>query len=90
MLNKVFFHDVPVEPGDGAQPPGDGGPGPTAGFQVAGKALDIGASGLEQAKVPLLAPGRVLAQVQRVRFAGQAGITGQEPGQGKAFGLGEH
>jgi hypothetical protein len=38
----------------------------------------------------LLAPGRVLAQVQRVRLAGQAGVTGQEPSQGEMFRLGEH
>jgi hypothetical protein len=36
MLEEFFLDSVPVEPGDGAQPPGDGGPGPAAGFQVAG------------------------------------------------------
>ena len=46
---QVFFLDgVPVEPGDGAQPPGDGGPGPAAGFQVAGEAFDVGAADGEQ------------------------------------------
>jgi DNA-binding CsgD family transcriptional regulator len=36
---------VSVEPGDGAQPTGDGG----ADFQIAGEGLDVGAAGLEQA-----------------------------------------
>jgi len=44
MLKKLFFDGVPVEPGDGAQPPGDGGPGAAGCFQVAGEAFDIGAA----------------------------------------------
>jgi hypothetical protein len=63
---EKLLHGIPVEPGDGAPAPGDGGPGPAAGFQVAGKALDVRAARLEQAQVPLLAPRRVLAQVQGV------------------------
>jgi len=47
MLEQVFFHLIPVEPGDGAQPPGDRSPGPAAGLQVAGEALNVGAAGLE-------------------------------------------
>ena len=54
MIQQVFLHRVPVEPGDGAQPPGDGGPG--AGLQIAGEALDVRAAGLEQAQVVLVAP----------------------------------
>ena len=53
MVEEFFLDGVPVEPGDGAQPAGDGGPGPAAGFQVAGEALDVGAAGLEQAQVVL-------------------------------------
>jgi len=49
------------------------------GLQVAGKALDIGAAGLEQAQVALVAPAGVLAQIQLVRFTGQAAVAGQEP-----------
>src|SRR5215470_9748909 len=30
VIEQVFLHRIPVEPGDGAQPPGDGGPGPAA------------------------------------------------------------
>jgi hypothetical protein len=35
--------------------------------------------------VVLLAPAGALAQVQRLRFAGRTGVTGQEPGQGQLF-----
>jgi hypothetical protein len=71
---------VPAEPGDGAQPPGDGGACPAAGFQVAGEALDAGAPGGGQGQVAGLAPAGVLAQVQLLRLAGQAAVPGQEPG----------
>jgi hypothetical protein len=78
VVEQVFLDGVPVEPGDGAQPPGDGGPGPAAGLQVAGETLDVGAAGLEQAQVVLVAPAHILAQVQLVRRAGQAAVAGQE------------
>jgi len=55
VLDQVFLYRVPVEPGDGAQPPGDGGPGPAVGLQVTGEALDAGAARLEQAQVMLVA-----------------------------------
>jgi hypothetical protein len=45
-----------VDPGDGAQPTGDGGPGAAASLQIACEALDVGAAGLEQVQVILLAP----------------------------------
>jgi hypothetical protein len=47
MVEQLLFDGVPVEPGDGAQPPGDGGPGAAAGFQIAGEALDVGTARLE-------------------------------------------
>jgi hypothetical protein len=90
VIEQVFFDGVAVEPGDGAQPPGDGGPGAATGFQVAGKALDVRAAGLEQTQVALLTPAGVLAQVQRVRLARQAGIARQESSQGEPLGLSEH
>jgi WD40 repeat protein len=62
VIEQIFFDGVLVEPGDGAQTVGDGGPGAAAGFQVAGEALDVGAACLEQAQVMLLAPAGVLAQ----------------------------
>lgn len=77
-IEQVFLHRVAVEPGDGAQSAGDGCPCAAAGLQVAGKALDVGTAGLEQAQVALVAPARVPAQVQLIRFAGQAAVAGQE------------
>ena len=87
MFEEFFLDGVPVEASDGAQPPGDGSPGPATGFQVAGEALDVGAARLEQAQVAELAPAGVLPQVQGVGLTGQAGITGQEPGQRPLLGL---
>ena len=54
--------------------------------------LPRGAGGklLEQAQVALLAPARILAQVQRVGLTGQAGITGQEPGQRQPLVAGKY
>ncbi len=80
MVKELFFHGVLIEPGDGAQPAGDGGAGAAAGFQVAGEALDVGAARGEQPQLMVLAPGGILAQVQFVGFAGQAAVTGQESG----------
>ena len=71
MIQQFFLDCILVEPSDGAQPAGDGGPGAAAGFQVMCKALDVGAAGGEQTQVMLLAPRRVLAQVQFVGMAGR-------------------
>jgi len=79
MIQQVFLDGVAVEPGDGAQPTGDGGPGPAAGFHIARETFDVGPADLEQPQVALLAPGGELAQVQGISLAGQAGVTGQEP-----------
>jgi hypothetical protein len=48
VLEEFFFDGVAVEPGDGAQPPGDGRPGPAPGFQLSGEAFDVGAADGEQ------------------------------------------
>jgi integrase/recombinase XerD len=74
-----------VEPGDGAQQPSHGRAGPGAGFEFPGKAFDVGAADGEQGKRPGAAPAGELAQVQRVRLAGQAA----ESGQGEPFWIGE-
>jgi hypothetical protein len=50
-------------------PAGDGGPRAAAGLQVTSGTFDVGTAGLEQAQVMLVAPGRVLAQVQLIRLA---------------------
>jgi hypothetical protein len=42
VVEERFLDGVLVEPGDGAQPAGDGGAG--AGFQFAGEGLDVGAA----------------------------------------------
>ena len=81
MLEQLFLDGVAVEPGDRAQPAGDGRPCPAAGLHVAAEALDVGAAGLEQVQAVLLAPGGELPQVQRVGVAGQAAVAGQEPDQ---------
>jgi hypothetical protein len=47
MIEQVFLDGVPVEPGDGVQPAGDGRPSPAAGFQIAGEALDVRAAHLK-------------------------------------------
>jgi len=89
VIQELFLHGVPVEPSDGAQPPGNGGPGAAPGFQLPGEALDVGAANREQGHGPGPAPGGELAQVQAVGLAGQAAVPGQEPGQGEPFSIGE-
>ena len=89
MLEKLLFDRVLIEPGDGAQPPGDGGARSSSCFQVAGEAFDVGPADGEQVQGAGAAPGGELAQVQRVGVAGQAAVPGQEPGQGKTLGVGE-
>src|SRR6185437_11283852 len=86
---EFFLDRVPVEPGDGGQPPGDRGAGPSLRFQVPGEALDVGAADGEQRQGPGPAPAGELAQVQRVGLAGQAAVPGQEPGEGDSLGFGE-
>ena len=48
VLEEFFFDRVLMEPGDGAQPPGDGGAGAAFGLQVPGEGLDAGAPDREQ------------------------------------------
>lgn len=80
MAEQFFLYRVAVEPGDGAQAASDGGPGPSAGFQVPGEELDVRTAGGEQVQLVLLAPPGVLPQVQLVGLPGQAAVPGQEPG----------
>ena len=47
VIEEFFLDGVPVEPGDCAQPPRDGGPGAAASFQIPGEALNVGAAGLQ-------------------------------------------
>lgn len=48
VVEKFLFHGVPVEPCDGAQPPGHGLTGAAERFQLAGEGLDAGAADREQ------------------------------------------
>lgn len=48
-------------------------------FELAGEAFDVGAADGEQRQGPDAAPAGKLTQVQGVRIAGQASVTGQEP-----------
>src|SRR5215470_14154709 len=48
MLEELFLDRVLVEPGDGAQPPGDGRAGPAPDFEFPGDAFDVGAADGEQ------------------------------------------
>jgi len=50
-------------------------------FEVAGEALDVDPSDVEQVMVVLQAPGGELAQVQGVGVAGEAPVAGEETEQ---------
>ena len=82
MVEEFFLDRVAVEPGDGAQPAGDGGPGAAAGFQIAAGELDVRAAGVEQEELMLLTPAGELPQVQLIRLTCQAAVSGEEPGSG--------
>ena len=64
MLKQLFLDRVLVEPGDGAQPPGDGGAGTPLGLQVPGVGLDVSAPDREQGQRAGAAPRGELPQVQ--------------------------
>src|SRR6516164_1518716 len=89
MIQEFLLDRVPVEPRNGAQPPGDRGPGAASSFQVPGEAFDVEAADGEQVQRAATAPAGELAQVQGIRLAGQAAVPCQEPGEGEAFGVGE-
>ena len=61
MIDELFFDGVLIEPGDGAQPPGDSRAGPTPGLQLTSEGLDVGAADGEQGLGAGAAPGRELA-----------------------------
>jgi hypothetical protein len=63
VLEEFFFDCVPVEPGDGAQPPGDRGPGAASGLELAGEALDVGAADASRVSPPY--PARNPASASR-------------------------
>ena len=59
-------------------------------LEVPAEALDVSSPDSEQSQAAAVTPGRELAQVQRVGFAGQAAVPGQEAGQGQLPLTGEH
>jgi hypothetical protein len=89
VLEEFLFDGVLIEPGDGAQPPGDGSTATAARFQVASEAFDVGAADGEQVQGAGAAPGGELTQIQRVCLAGQAAVPGQEAGEREPFGVAE-
>jgi hypothetical protein len=79
MIEQLFLHRIPVEPGHRAQAAGDSGTGPPAGFQVAGEGLNISAPGLKEMQLMLLSPAGELPQIQLVGLPRQAAVSGQGP-----------
>jgi hypothetical protein len=77
MVEEFLPDGVPVEPGDGTQPPGDSRAGPAEGFQFPGEGLDVRAADREQRQGPGAAPGSEVAQVEVVGLVGQAAVPGQ-------------
>jgi hypothetical protein len=77
--DEAFLFGVAVEAGHRAEPAGDRGPGSAQGLEVAGEALDVGATGTEHRYSVFGAPGHVLVQIERVGVTGQPAVTSQEP-----------
>jgi len=90
VIEEFFFDGVLAEPGDGAQPAGDGGAGTAAGFQFAGEGLDAGAADREQRQGPGAAPAGELPQAEGAGLAGQAAVPGQVTGEREPLGISEH
>jgi len=81
VVEQLFLHGVPIEAGNGADPSGDCCPRSAPGFHVPAEAFDISRPRLERAQTVLLTPRHVLAQIQRIRVAGQTAVAGEEPRQ---------
>ena len=80
MVKELFLHGVLVEPGDGAQPPGDGGAGAALGLQLASEGLDVGPKDREQRQGPCPAPAGELPKVEGVSES----ALGSRPGTRRA------
>src|SRR6266516_2750791 len=90
IIQQVFLDGVWVEPGDGAQPACDRGPGAGRGSTGRARNTSTSARCLEEAQVLMSAPAGVLAQVQFIRLPGQAAIADQESGERQRLGVGEY
>ncbi len=89
MVEQFFLDGVAVEAGHRAQPARHRGPGPADGLQRPAEGFDVGPAGVEEPQAVRGAPDGELAQVQAVGLAGLAAISGQEPAERQAFGVGE-
>ena len=89
-VEESFFDGVAVQGGDRAQPARDCRSCPATALKVTGEAFDVVAGDLEQRQLTLLAPGCELAQVQRVRVAGETRVATQEAKQRLLFEIAEH
>jgi hypothetical protein len=68
-------------------PPGYRSAGASTGFQIPGEGLDVGAAYANRATDSGPVPAGELALVQHVRLAGQAAVSGQEPGKSDPFSV---
>ena len=86
VVQELLFDRAPVEPGDGAQPAGDGRAGAASGLEFSGEAFDVGAADREQRQGAGAAPGGELAQVQRVSLFCQSAVSGRNPARASRSG----
>jgi len=88
-FQESFFDRVPVQGRDGAQPAGDRCSGPTEVLEVAGERFDVSPRHREQRGATVMAELGELAQIERVRIAGQPRVATEEAGECSEFGVGE-
>jgi hypothetical protein len=86
MLQEFFFDRVPVEPGDGTQPPRHRGTCPALGFEFPSEAFDVGAAGGEQVQAAGAAPGGELAQVECVGLLARPRYPARNPARASRSG----
>jgi hypothetical protein len=72
VIQEFFFDGVPVEPGGGGQPAGDGGAGASPGFQLAGEAFDFGTADRERGECGTPSSAAIARQPLRTIFTSNA------------------
>jgi hypothetical protein len=85
MGDQAFLLGVAVEAGHRAQPSGDRRGRPTLRLKFAAEGFDVAAADFEQLQMASVAEGDKLAELQRVRVAGQPSVATEEPGQRDMF-----
>lgn len=83
--DDLFLLAVPVEAGQGGQPPGHGGGHQPLFLHPPAEQFQVGPADVEQAQVRLPAPSREQAQVGGVAGPGVPPVGGQEPGHRARF-----